>query len=400
MGSVIESALETMPVVVLSGMRQTGKSTLLQQDSRFKRRRYISLDDFAFLEAARRNPESLLEGDDQVTVDEAQKCPELLVAIKRMVDQKRIPGRFILSGSANFSLLKGVSESLAGRAVYLPLYPFSYRELHSRVADPPFLSGFFHSQELSAHISLSRVAPDEILRGGMPSVCLANQKGTQFWFKGYEQTYLQRDLREVSSIQDVLSFRNVLKLAALRSGQILNASELGRDAKLNNVTVSRYLSVAETAFLIRRLPPYLANRASRLIKSPKLFFTDAGFACHMAGVSSLNSTDDEPLRGAMVETWVAQNLASIIDAHMPGAELCFWNVQGRHEVDFVISMGRESVAIEIKSGNRWKNEDLAGLQAFVNATPSCKAAILAYNGTEAVNLGEKCWAIPLALLLS
>ena len=220
------------------------------------------------------------------------------------------------------------------------------------------------------------------------------------WFRGYEQTYLERDIRELSQIGDIIPFRNLMGLAALRTGQLLSPSQLGRDAKLNAATTSRYLSLLETSYVVYRLSPYLRNRASRLIKSSKLYLGDAGLACHLAGIGDSRSLLQEPFKGGALETYVAQNLLGILDAAWPEARLHFWNVQGRHEVDFVIEADRSCIAIESKSGTRWTDRDLAGLRAFLSATPHCKAAILAYNGTEAVSLGRKLWALPLGTVLS
>jgi hypothetical protein len=198
-------------------------------------------------------------------------------------------------------------------------------------------------------------------------------------------------------LDNVVLFKNLLELAALRTGRLLSPSELGRDAKLNAMTTSRYLGLLEASFVAYRLTPYLKNRASRIIKSPKLYFTDSGICCYLAGVRDLRV---DPSRGAMAETYVAQNLTGLIDARMPEASLHFWNVQGRYEVDFVVEDRRKSIALEAKLATRWEERDLTGLKAFLSATPGCVAGILAYNGTETVALGDRLWAAPLAAVLS
>jgi len=184
----------------------------------------------------------------------------------------------------------------------------------------------------------------------MPSVCLGEVKNRSLWFKGFEQTYLERDVRELSQVGNIISFRNLLHLAALRTGQFLSPSQLGRDAKLNAVTTSRYLSLLEASFIIQRISPYLKNRAGRLIKSPKLYISDSGLACYLSGIDSAES---ELVKGAMFETYVAQNLSGIIDMRWPEVNLYFWHVQGRYEVDFVIEAGNRCLAIEVKSAARW-----------------------------------------------
>jgi|WetSurMetagenome_2_1015567.scaffolds.fasta_scaffold00201_14 uncharacterized protein len=390
--------LATMPVVVITGMRQTGKSTFLQRQPEFSGRRYISLDDFAQLDAARRDPDGFVDTDDQITVDEAQKCPELLVAIKKAVDRNRKPGQFLLSGSSNFSMLKGISESLAGRAVYFVMHPFNRREIRGNTAERPFLRQFMFDQKILTTEGSHTLMPDDIATGGMPSVAIDKVAHKSIWFKGYEQTYLERDVRELSRISNIIAFRQLLHLAALRTGQLLSPSGLSRDAKLSVATTSRYLALLEASFVLYRLSPYLNNRASRLIKSPKLYMSDSGLACHLAGIQNL--TYDNPLLGGIFETYVANNLLSIIDSAWTDASLYFWNIQGRHEVDFIIEEGDKCLAVEVKASARWQERDLEGLRSFLTATPTCAAAILAYNGRDTVKLGAKLWAMPLSLALS
>jgi predicted AAA+ superfamily ATPase len=180
--------------VVVTGLRQTGKSTFLQHEEILRGRRYLNLDDFAQLEAAARDPEAFVAQDGPITIDEVQKCPELLTAIKREVDRRRHPGRFLLSGSANLALLRGITESLAGRAAYFTLWPFTRRERAGARDAEPFLRTFFAEPRLPAADG-SIIDDGELLRGGMPSVCLGEVRQPALWFKGYEQAYLERDVR-------------------------------------------------------------------------------------------------------------------------------------------------------------------------------------------------------------
>ncbi len=392
-------ALRDMPVVVVTGLRQSGKSTFLLREKGLAGRRYLTLDDPALLAAARADPQAFVRSDEPLTIDEAQKCPELLTAIKREVDRARRPGRYLLSGSANFALLEGITESLAGRALYLTLHPFTRRELAGRLSAPPFVRQAFDAGAPPQRRARAAVSPQAILRGGLPPVCLGEARQPALWFKGYEQTYLERDVRALARIGDLMPFRTLLQLAALRTAQVLSASELARDAKLNAATVARYLSLLEASFVIRRVAPFLANRASRLIKSPKLYLADSGLACHLAGVDEARLRAGDPMSGALLETYAAQNLAAILDAEWPEARLAYWHVQGRHEVDFVIEAGRECLAVEVKATSRWDERDLAGLRAFLANTPACRAALLAYGGAETVKLGERLWAAPLAAVL-
>jgi len=336
--------------------------------------------------------------DSAVILDEVQRCPDLFVAIKKCVDEKRQPGRFILSGSANLALLGHVSETLAGRASYFTLYPMTRRERRRKTARASFLIRFLNATRLPDNRA-EPVTDQEVLTGGLPPVCLGPADAAADWFRGYAQTYVERDVRQLSQITDLVAFRTLAQLAALRTGQVLVISTLARDAKLNAVTAGRYIDLLEASFLIRRLPPFLKNRSSRLVKSPKLYFTDSGLAAHLAGIITLEAGRDDLLRGALFETYAAHNLAALLEAHWPEAQMGYWHEQGRHEVDFVIEAGRKVLAIEVKAATRWSESDLSGLRAFLERTPACVAAVLAYNGKEAVKLDASLFAIPLGQLL-
>jgi predicted AAA+ superfamily ATPase len=394
----LQRALRQLPIVVLSGLRQTGKSTLLQREKPLAAGRlYHTLDDFAVLAAAKANPESLLA--DSVILDEVQRCPELLVSLKKAVDEQRRPGRFVLSGSANLALLSHVSETLAGRAAYFTLYPMTRREVRGKTRQPPFLTEFLRTPTVP-HSKAEPVLDQEVLAGGLPPMCLQRGDTMGEWFRGYVQTYVERDVRQLSQITNLVAFRTLAQLVALRTGQVLVVSRLASDAKLNAATAGRYLDLLEASFLIRRVPPFLKNRSLRLIKSPKLHVTDSGLAAYLAGVTDLTPGHDDLMRGALYETYTAQNLAALLEAHLPEAQLAYWHEQGRHEVDFVIDTGRKVTAIEIKAATRWNENDLAGLRAFVDRTPACTAAVLAYNGREAVQLDDRLFVIPLGHLLA
>ncbi|MCK6485153.1 MAG: ATP-binding protein [Phycisphaerae bacterium] len=393
----LEQALRRLPVIVLSGLRQSGKSTLLQNELGLLRgHAYRTLDDFATLAAARANPESLL--GEPAILDEVQRCPELLLALKRNVDEQRRPGRFILSGSANLALLSHISETLAGRAGYYTLHPMTRRERRRATGNAPFIVEFMDSPSLPSG-RIDPVRDREVLSGGLPPACLGPSDSAAEWFRAYVQTYVERDVRQLSQITDLVAFRTLAQLASLRTGHVLVVSALARDAKLNAATAGRYLDLLETSFLIRRLPPFLKNRSSRLIKSPKLHMTDSGLAAHLAGVRRLEPGRDETLRGALFESFFVQQVAAILEAHAPDAQLAFWHEQGRHEVDLVVDAHRKVIAIEVKAATQWRDDDLSGLRAFLDRTPACAAAVLAYNGRQAVKLGEKLWAIPMGALL-
>lgn len=394
----LREVLKDFPVVVIAGMRQAGKSTMLLNEPFLTGRDYVSLDDFASLMEARESPEEMLKQPGQLTIDEAQRAPDMLLTIKKLVDEKREPGRFLLSGSTNFLLMEKVSESLAGRALYLYVRPMNRRECRGDIRKEPFiLKAFREGGPKRARVAVSPVKDSEVLDGGLPSVCTGEVRQKERWFAGYEETYVERDVRNLANVGDLISFRRMLRLVANRTGQLLNVSSLASDTGISVPTARKYLSLLETSFMITTLAPYLSSRTTRLIKTPKVYMTDSGLAAHIVGIHELAG---DQYRGHFYETYVAQNLQSILEAHLLGARMYFWCVQGRHEVDFVIESGRDIVAVEVKPATRWDHSDLAGLRAFMEVEPRCRAGFLAYNGTEMVGLGDRLWAVPIDMLLS
>jgi predicted AAA+ superfamily ATPase len=409
------------PVVVVAGLRQTGKSTLLRHEpSLTKGRDYLTLDDISVLALAKEDPERLLrsQGGGNLALDEVQRAPELFLSIKRQVDEARRPGKFILSGSANLLLLEQVADSLAGRAFYATLHPLNRRERFGATGTRPALLQFLDTiagekrnknpntpsgkaEAAWPETKLPRVTEAEVLRGGFPEVALREETDAGLWFDAFERTCLERDVRDLRRIEDLVGFHRLLRLAVLRTGGILNVTGLARDAQMREPTARRYLDLLETLMVLRRLPPWLGNRSSRLVKAPKLFFADSGLAARLAGCDDIGPTTGEPMRGPLFENFVLQNLLATVEPHVPGARFYFWNEQGRSEVDFVIELGAARVvAIEVKAHGRAQPDDAKHLKKFVAATPACAAGILAYSGEQVLALGERIWAVPLHRLLA
>lgn len=399
MGPRLGDAIRSMPVVVVSGMRQTGKTTMLAKDDIFKGREYFTLDDFTTIAAARQAPNRLLEDHRAITIDEVQRCPDLLIAIKADVDRDRKIGKFVLSGSSNLTLLAQVTESLAGRAIYMTLHPMTRREITGKIRRDAWLLRFLKDRRPPPVLG-TPLNDEEILTGGMPSVVLGNPRTIATWFTGFVQNYVERDVRQIAQITDLISFRTFAHLVAMHTGQILNVSSIARDADLPTATATRYLHILETSFLVHRLPPFLKNRSSRLIKAPKIYMTDSGLAAHMAGLSAKQSLLGDPLAGALLETYTLQNIIAILDAHVPSARVYYWHEQSRHEVDLVIEFEGSVFAIEIKSSARFSESDTKSLRAFMERTPKCVAGVVAYNGRTAAPVGENIWAVPLGQLIS
>lgn len=351
-----------MPAVAVTGARQTGKSTLVQHLGP-SGRRYLSLDDLDILDAARRDPATLVGGVQPVTLDEVQREPALLRAVKRAIDRRRRPGQFLLTGSANLLLMRRVSESLAGRASYLTLWPMTRREQRG-------LGRCGAWEELleagaADWLDLLAAQPDEpedwralAQRGGFPTPALQlkTTHDRAVWFEGYVRTYLERDLQQLSAIEALPDFRRLMRAAALRLGQLANQAELGRDVALPQPTVHRYLNLLETSYLLVRLPAYAVNRTKRLIKSPKLYWGDVGVALHLAA--------GEPAGGAHLENLVLHDLLAWRDARLETAEVCYWRTADGAEVDLVIEAGGRLLPIEIKATGRPRLADTVHLRTF------------------------------------
>ena len=385
--------LNVMPAVVVTGARQTGKSTLAQQLAPGNRR-FLSLDDLDVVDAARRDPETLLGGSQPVTLDEVQREPNLLHAVKRSIDRQRQPGKFLLTGSANLFLMRRVSESLAGRASYLTLWPMTRREQRGLGR-----GGIWeHLLNAPDHewLDLVDAQPDEpedwrtlARRGGFPSsaVHLETAQERAVWFDGYVRTYLERDLQDLSSISALPDFRRLMRAACLRMGQLVNQAELGRDVALPQPTVRRYLNLLETSYLLVRLPPYAVNRTKRLIKSPKLYWGDTGVAMHL--------TQEEEPRGAHLENLVLHDLLTWRDARLERAEILYWRTAIGEEVDFVIEAGDRLLPIEVKATRRPRLRDVANLRTF-RAEYGCRAktGLLLHGGTTVEWLAPDVLAAP------
>jgi hypothetical protein len=351
-----------MPAVVVTGARQTGKSTLVEHLVPGERR-YATLDDLDVLDAARRDPEVLVGGPGPVTLDEVQREPELLHAVKRAIDRDRTPGRFLLTGSANLLLMRQVSESLAGRASYLTLWPMTRREQRGLGRcgrwEDLFATPDAGWREL---LGDEKDSPEDwrILarRGGFPTPALelTTVSDRRIWFDGYVRTYLERDLQDLAAISELPDFRRLMRAACLRMGQLVNQTELGRDVALPQPTVHRWLNLLETSYLLVRLPAYTVNRTKRLIKAPKIYWGDTGIAMHLA--------ETEEPGGAHLENLVLQDLLAWRDARIERAELGYWRTSIGEEVDFVIETGGKLLPIEVKSTARPRLSDAAHLRTF------------------------------------
>lgn len=381
-------------MVVLTGARQVGKSTLLANAEPFRRWSYRTMDDPEAVLMARESPAALWTGRSEVVLDEVQKTPQVLAAVKQAVDADR-ERRFVLSGSANLLLMRQVSETLAGRAVYFVLDPMSLGELRGRA--PSSLLGDALDGRWPA-AGETEPPPDPVpllLRGFLPGVLeLEGSEAVLRWWEGYVTTYLERDLRQLSEVGSLVDYRRFMELLALRGGGLLNQSEIGRDARLSQPTIHRYLNLLEATHLFQRLPAFARGRAVRLVKSPRPFWTDPGLAAFLCG-----HYDEDGLRrarelGFLFETLVFLHLRILCGLMTPRAKLYHFRTQRGDEVDFVVEHGRRALGIEVKLAREVSFRDTAGLRTFLGAHPEASGGLVLYGGRLVEALDERIVAVP------
>ncbi|MFH2007612.1 MAG: ATP-binding protein [bacterium] len=365
--ATLEESARYFPVVTVTGPRQSGKSTLCR--AVFADRAYLSLEDPELLTYALQDPRGFLNArPDGGIIDEVQRAPELLSYLQVDVDGKRDMGRWVLTGSANLALLQSVSQSLAGRSAVLTLLPCSLDELRA-----------FESWPDSGSVW------EAVWTGGYPAI-FDRQIPPARWFAAYVRTYVERDVRQILQVGDLLAFQTFMRLAAGRTGQLLNLSGLGKDAGVSHNTAKAWLSVLEATYIAHRLPPYHANWVKRQVKTPKLLFHDSGLVCYLLGIQSSEQLRLHPLRGAIFETWVA---AEVTRARLHrGVEhpLYFYRSRDGLEVDLLVERGPDLVAVESKSGETVPGDAFAALDALEAQLITRAAAIgtlhkvLAYAG--------------------
>ena len=358
----LRSRLDVMPAVVVTGARQTGKSTLAHA---LNTRRYHTMDDLDALDMAEKDPDRLLAGDAPITIDEVQRVPKLLHAIKRHIDGNRRLGQFLLAGSANLLLMRQVAESLAGRASYLTLWPMTRRE-QLGIASCGLWDLLIESEDAAWLDLLQREAAIRNLKewrafaktGGfpVPALHMHDQTERDIWFEGYVRTYLERDLLSLSTVASLPDFRRLMRAVCLGVGGLVNQTNLGRGLGLPQATVNRYLNLLETSYMLVRIPAYSDNRGKRLIKTPKMYWSDTGLALHLSGT--------EP-DGATLENLVLMDLLAWRDSSKARCEIYHWRSHSGLEVDFVIESGNgRLLPIEIKSTERPRLRDSVNLRAF------------------------------------
>jgi hypothetical protein len=398
-------SLAHFPVVLVTGARQVGKSTLVRRITRSAwPAPYLTLDDRTTLDAALRDPDGFVQGlEGPAVIDEVQRAPDLLRAIKLVVDRERKPGRFLLTGSAHVLTLKTVSETLAGRVAVHELRPFAWSEL--RCAAAPRISEIFDASAARRLLTLkARAAAGPqpmrklILTGGYPDPALMRtDPPRRTWFESYRQTYLERDVRDIANVAHLPELGRLMVALALRTGALLNVAEVSRDLGVPETTTRRHIQLLTQTFQVETLPPFSSSRFKRLVKTPKVYWTDTGMAAHLAAVHSWGDLERRNLIGAFLETWVHAEVRKLLSLEQESIEATFWRTHEGGEVDFLLERGGEIVGIEVKAAASVRRRDLLGLSQCREALGKrWRLGIILYAAAEPTPIDDRTVAIPVS----
>lgn len=417
----VSASLQDTPAVLVNGPRQCGKTTLVQQfvqnvanptsnspglQALSVGMTYLTLDDPAVLDAARFDPVGLLRQLDRAIIDEVQRAPQLLLALKLSIDQDRRPGRFLLTGSANLLALPSIADSLAGRMEVHALLPLSQTELQRRPSD--FLRRvqahdwpLTHPQWVIPEVNGKRDTMLNALAGGYPEMrSRATPSRRSAWAKAYIQTLVERDVQDVAQIEHLSHIPRLLEVAAAHCGQLFNATQIGGQLSMDVRTVEKYLGVLEKLFLVQRLPAWGRNELGRLIKTPKLHFLDAGLQATLMRFTPDMLTKHRQRWGSVLESWVYAELRKILALTDEAWYLAHYRDKDQVEVDFVLeSPLREVIGIEVKAAATVSGTDFRGLRRLKDQVgEDFVAGVVLYDGDKALSFGDGLWAVPLVAL--
>lgn len=398
LGPVLRKAAAEFPVVVLTGPRQSGKTTLLRHMFGEKYG-YVSLEPPDTRTAAVQDSRGFLEAyRPPVIFDEVQYAPELLPYVKELVDNRRDrAGQYLLTGSQNLLLLERVTESLAGRAAMLRLLPLTRREADGQPHAPLPWESEQPAKFLKGH-ALEEVWAS-FVRGSYPELVADPGRDIQLWHAAYVQTYLERDVRAIRQIGDLTQFQSFLRALAARSAQLLNLADLARDLGVAVNTVKAWLSVLEATYQVIVLRPYFANVGKRLVKTPKVYFTDVGTLCYLTGLKDPEHAASGPMGGPILETAVLTEVFKAMTHRGVNPQIYFWRTSAGTEVDIVVEVGGKLVPIEVKLSATPRTAFSAPIRAF-QADFGKRAAwgYVVHPGEVRLPLGSQVTALPFAEL--
>jgi len=393
----IAVALLDTPVVIISGPRQAGKTTLIKHLLP-KNASYLTLDDDNTLLIAKNDPIGLLKTLPlPIAIDEIQRAPELIRTIKLMVDADRKPGSFILTGSANLMTVPKLADSLAGRAEFITLYPFSQAEILGN--DNHFLKQLFNNKFNTQPFQITQTdLIKAIVSGGYHEAFKRPASRQVRWYQSYEHALTQKDVKEVFNLQKISELSLLIKLIAINSSQILNINSLSGPSKLDNKSIDKYIAALKYLYIIEKIPAWHSNELKRAIKSPKLHFIDTGFLCALRGLTVEKLQSDRNLLGNVIETFVASELIKLIAYEMKGYQLYHYRDKDKKEIDFIITQrDGTAVAIEVKAGMTIKRSMFKTIE-YLLETEVISHGIIIYTGDKVLTVSPQLTAIPITAL--
>lgn len=394
--AALSLAMQDSPVALLSGPRQSGKTTLVREFESDERR-YITLDDDNQLSAALTDPIGFIRNLDIAIIDEAQRAPELMRAIKRSVDEDRSAGRFLLTGSADLMALPRIADSLAGRMERIRLLPLSFSEIQDR--RPTFIDEVFEGRLLEGPKIFGNELVEKVLIGGYPEMVRRHdQRRRNVWARDYIAAIAERDIRDIADIDRIDSISRLIRLLAPMAGQLTNFSTLGGQIGLSSKTVQKYVGLLEQLYLVRRLPAWSNNTLSRVIKTPKLTFYDSGLLSVLRGINRDRVEKDRTAYGALLECFVAAEILKSMEWAHRDTQLYHYRTKDGTEVDLVLEdASGEVVGLEVKAAATVSARDFKGLKNLRSQT-DIRAGVVLYDGSDVVPFGDNMWAAPISSL--
>lgn len=397
----LREALRDSPAVLIHGPRQGGKTTLARAVGEARGYRYVSFDDEAACAAVRGDPLGFVNSlPAKVILDEVQRVPEIFTSLKAAIDRRRTAGRFLLTGSANVLLVPALAESLAGRMAILRLHPLAQGEIEK--ARPRFIAALFRGSFKTGMVEpLGKDLAGRIAAGGYPAALARRAPSRRrAWYRDYVDTQIQRDVRDLSRLRSFDTLPRLLALAASQTARLVNVVDLAAPFELTRPTIHEHVTLLERIFLLERLPSWHSNRLNRLIKRPKLHVGDTGVACALLGIDAARLDAERPTLGAMLETFVLQELRRQASAEPDPPGFFHFRDRDDFEVDLVLERGTAEVAgIEVKAAATVNDSDLRGLRKLREAAGSrFTAGVVLYDGSATIHFGGGLFAVPIRKL--
>lgn len=395
----VQTALTDTPVVLLNGPRQSGKTTLAH-NLLGASRTFRTLDDDTTLAAATADPVGFIRGADQLTIDEVQRAPALLRAIKKAVDEDRRPGRFLLTGSANVLSLPQAADSLAGRMAVIDLLPLAQSEI-ARTSSEFLHALFAGSPPPVADATIDKHLERIVLTGGYPEMLRRHDPARRIaWARDYLRAIVQRDVQDIASIEKLGQMPRLLRVLAHYAGQLINYAQVGGQLSLDAKTARKYIDIFQQLFLVRSLEPWSANHLTRLIKTPKLHFIDSGLLAALLGLTETNLAAHRKVYGAVLESFVFSEITKLASWTDDAYQLFHYRDKDQNEVDVVIENALGDIAgVEVKAAATVTTSDFRGLRRLNEACGSrFRCGLVLYDGDSILSFGERLYAAPLASL--